>query len=234
MLPYWCRMIINVITMKTLTFALVLLATPSLAQEYRTHTPYASQSLIMQQNRFDLNTVSSAGNLCQLEGTIQHNRWHDGNGCEVHFQTSNNTITLSVPERAQSACRQYCGHNAYFTGVYFALPTACQAQAEKQMEQRFQAAYQQKNYSQAAQIKQDYLNQCQAFLHITDNMHTRNDLAISYKNAGDLAACRRVLQPLTSHINPKPNETFQPSYLYQEAYEREVKHAQFNQRACRS
>ena len=217
--------------MKTLVLVFLTISMPAVANEYRVKNAYISKQLTLKQAQFDLNTVNHSGNLCQLEGSIQQGLWHDGEGCEVRFQFTGNRVHISIPDAATDACRQYCGLNADFVGEYHALPTACQQQAVAQMEQQFKTAYQQKRYPQAAQIKQRYLNQCQDFLHIVDEMRTRNDLAISYKNTGNLAACRRVLQPIAHHIQPA-SHPFEPSMLYKEAYQREVKHARFNQRVC--
>ena len=217
--------------MKTLALVLLTISVSAVASEYRVKNAYISKQLTLKQARFDLNTVNHSGNLCQLEGSIQQGRWHDGEGCEVRFQFTGNRVNISIPDAAADACRQYCGMNADFVGEYHAVPTACQKQTAAQMEQQFTRAYQQKRYQQAAQIKQHYLNQCQDFLHLVDELRTRNDLAISYKNTGNLTACRRILQPIARHIQSTSNP-FDPSMLYTEAYQREVKHARFNQRVC--
>ena len=96
----------------------------------------------------------------------------------------------------------------------------------------FKLLYRRKHYQQAAQIKQNYLNQCKGFLDIIDNMKIHNDLAISYKNAGNRVACRQVLQAIEPYLESNQN-TGDSFATVEEAYQREVKHARFNQRACR-
>lgn len=212
------------------TLLLCLIALPVSAQTYQTHNPFASEMLTIKQSEFIIDTVGASGNLCYLEGQIKNNTWQDGDGCRIHFRSAWNSISIAIPEKAKAACSTYCGHNTFFDKTYYRLPTACTKQAAVQTEQRFQTAYRKKHFQSAIRIKQTYLKQCGEFMHLVDRMRTRNDLAVSYKNAGNPAACRRVLQPLTEYMD---NKEFQPSYIYRDEYERELKHTRFNRAACK-
>lgn len=205
-------------------------ALPAGAQTYRSQNPYTSGELSFNRPHFQADTVGASGNLCQISGRVRHNIWRDGNGCEVHFKTAENSITLSVPDHAREACAAYCGHNASFERTYRKLPAACTEQAAAQTERRFQTAYRSKRYAAAAGIKQQYLNRCGSFLHITEQMRARNDLAVSHKNAGNPAACRRALQALAGHLDGSSG--FTAPYIYRESYERGLQHARFNLKAC--
>ncbi|WP_373796272.1 hypothetical protein [Neisseria dentiae] len=209
---------------------LVAAALPVCAQTYRSQNPYTSGELTLNRSRFEAAAVGASGNLCQISGRVRQHIWRDGNGCEVQFKTAKNSITLSVPEHAREACSAYCGHNASFEQTYHKLPAACTEQAAAQTERRFQTAYRGKRYADAVKIKQQYLNRCGSFLHITEQMRTRNDLAVSHKNAGNPAACRRTLQPLAEHMAGSSGFTAPP--VYRESYERELQHARFNLKAC--
>ena len=134
-----------------------------------------------------------------------------------------------MPESAQTACREYCGLNADFTGSYAVLPAACTEQGGKAAEKRFQTAYRAKQYRQAAQIKQQYIASCGKFISFTERMHAANDLAVSHKNAGDKAACRRALATIKTWLDPE----FDPGYIYEQDYQREAKAAAHNLKLCR-
>ena len=143
---------------------------------------------------------------------------------------TSNKVRVTTPETAQEACSKYCGFNAHFADDYYRLPAACTETATKNSEQRFQTAYRAKKYAQAAQIKQQYLNACNSFMFITEQMRARNDLAVAYKNSGNKTACRAALQPLRRHWNDKAENH---SYLYCDDFMKELAAAKFNWNACR-
>ena len=201
------------------------------AQEYVfKDQPFESGSLSTDGKTFSINTVNSSGNLCDLEGRLKNNAYRDGQGCEVRFTFARDKVNVTVPESAREACAEYCGLNAHFADQYHRLPAACTESATKNTAQRFQAAYRAKNYAQAAQIQQQYLNACNSFMFITEQMRARNDLAVAYKNSGNKTACRAALQPLRRHWNDKAENH---SYLYRDAFMKELAAAKFNWNACR-
>ncbi|WP_455038083.1 hypothetical protein, partial [Kingella denitrificans] len=183
--------------MKYLLIALLAASTAAHAQEYVfKDQPFESGYLSTDGKTFTINTVNSSGNLCNLEGRLNNNVYRDGEGCEVRFTFARNKVSVTVPESAREACEEYCGLNAHFVDQYYRLPAACTESAAKNTAQRFQAAYRAKNYAQAAQIQQQYVNTCNSFMFITGQMRARNDLAVAYKNSGNKTACRTALQPL--------------------------------------
>ena len=201
------------------------------AQEYVfKDQPFESGSLSTDGKTFSINTVNSSGNLCDLEGRLKNNAYRDGQGCEVRFTFARDKVNVTVPESAREACAEYCGLNAHFADQYHRLPAACTESATKNTAQRFQAAYRAKNYAQAAQIQQQYLNACNSFMFITEQMRARNDLAVAYKNSGNKTACRAALQPLRRHWNDKAENH---SYLYCDDFMKELAAAKFNWNACR-
>lgn len=217
--------------MKTYLFATLLMAATAVqAQEYRfKNQPFANGSLTSKGNTFVINIVNHQGNLCELSGSLKNNTYQDGAGCVANFTFQRNKIRVSVPESAEEACRQYCGHNAHFAEEYHRLPAACTEAAAKRNEQRFQAAYRAKKYAQAVQIKQQYLKTCGDFMFITEQMRTRNDLAIAHKNNGNHAACRTTLQPLQAHWNDTAENH---SYIYRDAFMKELAAAKVNWQLC--
>ena len=217
---------------KTLFAALVCaLAAAATAQDYALYdSPTESGGISITGKRFSLNTASQRGNICDLDGTIKNKQYRDGKGCVVRFHFSGkNLVELEVPESAREACSEYCGMNARFDSAYAVLPAACTEQGEKAAEKRFQTAYRAKQYRQAAQIKQQYIASCGKFISFTDRMHAANDLAVSHKNAGDKAACRRALAAIKTWLDPE----FDPGYIYEQDYQREAKAAAHNLKLCR-
>lgn len=214
--------------------ALLMAATAAQAassQEYVfKDQPFESGSLSIDGKTFSINTVNSSGNLCDLEGRLKNNAYRDGEGCEVRFTFARDKVNVTVPESARKACAEYCGLNAHFADQYHRLPAACTESAAKNTAQRFQAAYRAKNYAQAAQIQQQYLNACNGFMFITAQMRARNDLAVAYKNSGNKTACRAALQPLRRYWNDKADDH---TYLYRDDFMKELAAAKFNWNACR-
>lgn len=201
------------------------------AQEYVfKDQPFESGSLSTDGKTFSINTVNSSGNLCDLEGRLKNNAYRDGQGCEVRFTFARDKVNVTVPESAREACAEYCGLNAHFADQYHRLPAACTESAAKNTAQRFQAAYRAKNYAQAAQIQQQYVNACNSFMFITGQMRARNDLAVAYKNSGNKTACRAALQPLRRYWNDKADDH---TYLYRDDFMKELAAAKFNWNACR-
>ena len=206
-------------------------ATAAHAQEYVfKDQPFESGYLSTDGKTFSINTVNSSGNLCNLEGRLNNNVYRDGEGCEVRFTFARDKVNVTVPESARKACAEYCGLNAHFADQYHRLPAACTESAAKNTAQRFQAAYRAKNYAQAAQIQQQYVNACNRFMVITEQMRARNDLAVAYKNSGNKTACRTALKPLRRYWNDKADDH---TYLYRDDFMKALAAAKFNWNACR-
>ncbi|WP_261788668.1 hypothetical protein [Kingella denitrificans] len=219
--------------MKYLLIALLAASTAAHAQEQEyvfKDQPFESGYLSTDGKTFSINTVNSSGNLCNLEGRLNNNVYRDGEGCEVRFTFARNKVNVTVPESAREACEEYCGLNAHFVDQYYRLPAACTESAAKNTTQRFQAAYRAKNYAQAAQIQQQYVNTCNSFMFITGQMRARNDLAVAYKNSGNKTACRTALQPLRRYWNDKADDH---TYLYRDDFMKELAAAKFNWNECR-
>ena len=217
--------------MKIMSVVVLLLALPVAAQEYRVADHYNVQSLSVNNGHFHANTVSSRGNLCDVEGKIVNNVFRDGEGCVVRFKFDAKGVKVGIDDSAREACQNYCGAGTYFDGDYVKLPAACADKAQQQADKSFQAAYGGKQYSRAIQIRQQQLAQCEAFMYYPELMRVRNDLAVAHKNNGNKAACRQALQPLLADINGTAD--FEPSYVMKDDYERELEHARFNWGACR-
>ncbi|MDO4878529.1 MAG: hypothetical protein Q3966_04430 [Neisseria sp.] len=211
--------------------ALFLAATAAHAQEYRFKDhPFESGGVSTDGKTFRINITNSSGNLCDLEGRLNNNVYRDGEGCEVRFTFARDKVSITVPESARKACAGYCGLNAhFFDDDYYRLPSACTESAAKNTAQRFQTAYRAKRYTQAAQIQQQYLNTCNGFMFITEQMRARNDLAAAYKNSGNKAACRTALQPLRRYWNDTADDH---TYLYRDHFMKELAAAKFNWNAC--
>ena len=217
--------------MKYLLIALLAASTAAHAQEYRFKDhPFESGGVSTDGKTFSINITNSSGNLCDLEGRLNNNVYRDGEGCEVRFTFARDKVNVTVPESARAACMEYWGLNTYFPEQYYRLPAACTESAAKNTAQRFQAAYRAKNYAQAAQIQQQYVNACNGFMFVTEQMRARNDLAVAYKNSGNKTACRAALQPLRRYWNDKAEEH---DHRYSNDFMKELAAAKFNWNACR-
>ena len=217
--------------MKYLLIALLAASTAAHAQDYvLKDRPFESGGLSTDGKTFSINTVGYNSNVCDLDGSLKNNVYRDGKGCEVRFAFTRNKVSITVPESAREACAEYCGHNAHFADQYHRLPAACTESAAKNTAQRFQAAYRAKNYAQAAQIQQQYVNTCNGFMFVTEQMRARNDLAVAYKNSGNKTACHTALQPLRRYWNDKAEEH---GYHYRDDFMKELAAAKFNWNACR-
>ena len=217
--------------MKYLLIALLAAATAAHAQEYRFKDhPFERGGVSTDGKTFRINITNSSGNLCDLEGRLNNNVYRDGQGCEVRFTFARDKVNVTVPESARAACMEYCGLNTYFPEQYYRLPAACTESAAKNTAQRFQAAYRAKNYAQAAQIQQQYVNTCNGFMFVTEQMRARNDLAVAYKNSGNKTACHTALQPLRRYWNDKAEEH---GYHYRDDFMKELAAAKFNWNECR-
>ena len=218
--------------MKHLLLALLAATTAAHAQDYtfKDH-PFEEGYLSTDGEAFTISTIRYVGGyMCDLDGRLNNNVYRDGKGCEVRFAFTRNKVSITVPESAREACAEYCGHNAHFADQYHRLPAACTESAAKNTAQRFQAAYRAKNYAQAAQIQQQYVNTCNRFMVVTEQMRARNDLAVAYKNSGNKTACRAALQPLRRYWNDKAEEH---DHRYSNDFMKELAAAKFNWNACR-
>ena len=217
--------------MRYLLIALLAAATAAHARDYAfKDRPFEEGDFSTDGKAFIIHTISSSGNLCYLGGLMRHNVYRDGKGCEVRFAFARNKVSITVPESAREACAKYCGYDGYFAADYYRLPAACTESAADSTAQRFQAAYRAKNYVQAARIQQQYVNACNRFMVITEQMRARNDLAVAYKNSGNKPACRTTLQPLRRYWNDKAEEH---DHRYSNDFMKELAAAKFNWNACR-
>ena len=218
--------------MRHLLLALLAAATAAHAQDYTfKDRPFEEGYLSTNGEAFTISTIRYVGGyMCDLDGRLNNNVYRDGKGCEVRFTFARNKVNIIVPESAREACAEYCGHNAHFADQYYRLPAACTRSAAKNTVQRFHAAYRAKNYAQAAQIQQQYVNTCNGFMFITEQMHARNDLAVAYKNSGNKTACRAALQPLRRYWNDTADDH---TDLYRDDFMKELAAAKFNWNACR-
>lgn len=215
--------------MKPLIFLLpAVLSLHAAAQNYVIADDRLSSGVLtLEGSSFSVSTVNPNGNVCDYEGIVRNRIASDGEGCVVHFSFKRDSVRLDVPESAREACQSYCGHNAFFDGVYYKMPTACASKYAEAAERRFQAAYRDKRFREAANLKRQYLNQCGRFLYLTDWMRGLNDLAVSFKNAGDKAACRKTLAPLSEWLRD-----YRPNYINETDYKREASAARFNLKQC--
>lgn len=213
---------------KILPSLLLCLSAFAEAQNYVfVHNHLDSGILSIDGNRFSINTVNAVGNLCEHSGIIKDNMAKDNDGCIVRFQFAGNHVKLDILQSAAEACRLKCGMNARFDTDYRKEPPMCSQEGTTAMEKDFQTAYRGKKYRLAADIKERYLNTCGELLVLPDWMHTLNDLAVSWKNAGNKEACLSTLDKMSPWL-----KGYQPSYIMEEEFKKETKAANFNRKQC--
>ena len=183
--------------------------------------------------RFRINTVSSRGNLCDLEGIVSGKRAvlkEAGETCVVDFEAKGDAI--SIETKTGEACAHYCGVGAYFTGNYLKQPAICSDAARKKANQQFLQHYRAGRYEPALKILLPVLETCQPTLFWLDEMSLRNDLAVTYAHLERKEACRRALQPYQSTIEGK-GEDEDVGPMLSESYAKQLKNARHNWQMCR-
>ena len=96
------------------------------------------------------------------------------------FAFSGNKVRVTTPGNRTGSLLEILRFQRPFCRRLLPAPRCLYGTAAKNSEQRFQTAYRAKKYAQAAQIGQQYLNACNSFMFITEQMRARNDLAVSY------------------------------------------------------
>lgn len=175
---------------------------PILSGEYATQGAWGTLKIQERSgigSGFLLSTITSRGHLCQLEGAIKDGiaqlETDPGQpACAVIFEHKGKSIEVST--QTPQACRQFCGDNAYFEGVYVKIPPGCDEATVKRKREAFQDLYDRKKYSSARAVLEPVLKRCQVTLPQAEEYMIRNDLAVTFHKLGNRAACRRLLEPM--------------------------------------
>lgn len=177
--------------------------------------------------------LGSNAHTCEVDATITGSKAKTEENCNFELVQRGDAILVRVPDAQFDACRYHCGARAFFANTYFPERPACTAKPVQAARREFTQLYQGKQYRAAADRLAALHAACGKFLTWYTDTETRNDWAIAEFNAGDKAACLKVLQPLKETFVDDPEKThiaFAP--VDEEWGEKMVKATRFNWRKC--
>lgn len=173
-------------------------------------------TMTISKSRFKIDTVGVNGHRCGLEGSLVGQRGQ-AEACSVRMTPQGSTVTISI---TNDECRQFCGARASFDGDYIRLPPTCTAVAQREVDQRFIAAYKAKDYAIAYELLSETDTACRRYTGWLLNDRRRNDLAITAYHLGRKDECRRLsaqvadakqLEQLKA-VAPSDYDNFLPHY----------------------
>jgi len=147
--------------------------------------------------KFGLSTFGANAHTCELGGNIkgtQGTLYDSEPGqpeCRITFAQKGDVIEVTT--QTQDACSGVCGARATFEGRYFLPPQACTPAASKATRDAFLVQYKAKNYPQAYEMLNGWLDQCSHLLFWMDADRARNDLALAQYHMKQPAACMDTL-----------------------------------------
>ncbi|MES2937635.1 MAG: hypothetical protein V4864_08125 [Pseudomonadota bacterium] len=152
---------------------------------------------------FAIESVGANAHVCSVQGAVRNGlatvpTTSGDPACKVRFQPKGGGIEVSITDAQRTACQHFCGARAAFDGTYLALPAACERAA---MDKRFKAAYRARQYAQAQAAIEPFVRDCARFTDWAALASLRNDLAITRFHLGDLAGCRKALEPLREYAD---------------------------------
>ncbi|HZW23463.1 hypothetical protein [Noviherbaspirillum sp.] len=153
---------------------------------------------------FSIQTLGPNTHTCELEGLIQGTRANldvdEGEKkCVIHFQPTKDGIDVTIGERTDDLCGQFCGVRAWFTGMYLTPHKGCIYDARSLARKRFIDFYKKRNYRAARAELEPILHSCSKTLHMFEDGEIRNDLAITQYHLKDYSGCLKTLTPLTAY-----------------------------------
>jgi hypothetical protein len=177
--------------------------------------------------------VGSNAHTCEVDATVTGRKAKTEEDCSFELVPKGEAIAVQVPQKQFDACRYHCGARAFFADTYYPERPACTAKPVAAARQAFAQLYRGKQYRAAADRLAALHAACGEFLTWYTDTETRNDWAIAEFNAGDKAACLKVLQPLKEAFVDDPEKThiaFAP--VDEEWGAKMVKATRFNWRKC--
>lgn len=163
---------------------------------------------------FSIEAVGGNGHTCSLDGEVRNLRARletdeEGKACEVTFLPKAGSIDVSSVD--SETCRFFCGMRATFEGEYLRPAPGCGTRESSATRAEFQRLYNAKSYARAAALLEPLLSRCSKALDWLETGRIRNDLAITQYHLGQLAECRKTLEPLMEEAS-KTKEELQEIY----------------------
>lgn len=148
--------------------------------------------------KFTLQSYGANGHSCDVDGAIRGRQAKvdtepGSKACVIDFVLKGADIDVSDKG---DACRFFCGARAAIGGIYLLPPPGCKSAEMKKTRASFKQAYDKKDYAQARNTLAPLLGTCKRILNDFDESRIRNDLAVALYHQGDMAECRKVLEPL--------------------------------------
>jgi len=150
--------------------------------------------------KFTIEALGANAHSCSLDGAIRgrqarlEDTGEKDRPCVVDFTPKGGGI--EVMPKTEEACRAFCGMRARFDGLYLKPAPGCGGDQVQKTRAAFKRIYDKKDYAQARATLAPVLATCGKTLSFEEESWVRNDLAITYYRLGDLAECRRALDPL--------------------------------------
>ena len=166
---------------------------------------------------FSIEAVGANGHMCSLDGEIRNLRSRldtdeESKACEVTFLPKAESIEVSSVD--SEACRYFCGMRASFEGDYLQPIPGCGTKERSKAREQFKKLYDAKSYTKAAAMLDPLLSRCSKVLDWLEAGRVRNDLALTQYHLGQLADCRKTLEPLmeeASKSEAELRENYPPS-----------------------
>jgi hypothetical protein len=193
---------------------------------------------------FVIEAVGANGHSCSLEGEVVKGRAtletdEETGPCRVSFKPlaegAEGGKGIEVASEEGEACRYFCGMRADFQGFYLVPPPGCAPAARETARTEFKRLYDKKAYPQALAKLEPVLKSCARMVGWIEEGWIRNDLAITLLKTGDLAGCRRLLEPLAADA-ARTDEELREEYPPSDAdnYLPVVKAARTNLKLCKA
>ncbi len=147
--------------------------------------------------KFGLSTFGANAHTCELGGNIkgmQGTLYDSEPGqpeCRITFAQKGDVIEVTT--QTQEACSGVCGVRATFEGKYYLPPPACTPAASKETRDAFLVQYKARNYAQAYETLNGWLDQCSHLLFWMEADRARNDMALAQYHMKRPADCMETL-----------------------------------------
>ena len=148
--------------------------------------------------KFTLEAYGANGHSCSVDGALRGRQARVPTEdkeppCVIDFKAKGDGLDISTQS---NTCGYFCGARARFEGVYLKPAPGCATAEVKRTRTVFKQQYDRKAYAEARGTLAPVLEKCAKTLGSEDDSWIRNDLAITAYRLGDMAECKRVLEPL--------------------------------------
>lgn len=138
-----------------------------------------------------------------------------GKPCELRFTRQGTGFRLEESSKG-NVCREFCGPEAQFAGLYHRVSATCQPASIQKEQDRAKVQLENKAFIAARDRLKPLLRDCQKTLDPWTEARLRNDLAVAHSRGGEIRQCRETLTPL-AEIAGRGDANIRRSYPQAEA-----------------